>query len=71
MGRAMCLGEVQGRGRKTVDGRGCGIPFSKKPFYTTSPRGHRSHILSTFVSDSASYLEFLTVLVAFVLRRLV
>ena len=65
----MRLGEARGRGKKTVDGRECGIPFSKKKlFYTTSPWGYRSHILSTFVSDSAPYPEFLTVLVTFALR---
>src|SRR5271155_717756 len=68
-GRAMCLGGARGRGKKTVDGRGCGIPFGKKKLiYTPSPRGLRSHILSTFVSDSAPYTEFLTVLVTFILR---
>ena len=71
-GRAMCLGGARGRGKKTVDGRGCGIPFGKKKLiYTPSPRGLRSHILSTFVSDSAPYTEFLTVLVTFILRGLV
>jgi hypothetical protein len=43
MGRAMCLGEVQGRGRKTVDGRGCGIPFSKSLFIPRHP-GAIDHI---------------------------
>jgi hypothetical protein len=65
----MCLGEARGRGKKTVDDGGCGVPLSKKKLYnTTSPRGYRSHILSTFVSDSAPYPEFLAVLVAFILR---
>lgn len=44
MGRAMCLGEVQGRGRKTVDGRGSGIPFSKKPFLHHVTPGAIDHI---------------------------
>jgi hypothetical protein len=65
----MCLGEARGRGKKTVDDGGCGVPLSKKKLHnTTSPRGYRSHILSTFVSDSAPYPEFLAVLVAFTLR---
>src|ERR1700733_10293703 len=69
--REMCLGEARGRGKRTVDGRECGIPFSqKKLFYTTLPRGYRSHIHSTFVSDSAPYPEVLTDLVAFILRGL-
>jgi hypothetical protein len=43
----------------------------KKLIYTSSPRDLRPHILSTFVSDSAPYTEFLTVLVTFILRGLV